>query len=145
LLKDNNNVTLGTILSISNNTVNIMTSTGYTVNVLLDPTSGFNFPINQIYWTGAGCTGTPYLNDGGSTGSKRYYKALCFSGQTGSLYEMSSPNANGVSTSVSFVGASLENPTCGASAGSSGWAITAKTLVSVGLPSSIAYPLTVTP
>jgi hypothetical protein len=149
LLKDNTGTTLGTILGLSfDGAVTIMTSSGYVVNILMDPDGTHKFPINQIYWTVAGCTGTPYFNDGqgGTGGEKRYYKQLVYSGVTSSLYEMSSPNANNVSTSVSFTAATLENPSCGASAGTrSGWALTAKTLTSVGLPSSITYPLSVNP
>jgi hypothetical protein len=146
-LVDANNVTLGTILEFSyDGAVTIITSTGYVINILMDPTSGHNFPISQLYWTGAGCTGTPYLNDGmgGAGGEKRYYKMTAYSGSASQLYSMSSPNANGVSTSVGFVAATIENPACGASAGSrSGWALTAITNATAGLPASVAYPFTV--
>jgi hypothetical protein len=145
-LVDANAATLGVILGFNyDGSVNIMTSTGHFISIYMDPVGGNNFPINQIYWTGAACSGTPYLNDGGSTGDKRYYKQLAYSGQTGSLYEMGSPNANGASTSVAFAAVSIENPGCMASGGASGWPLTAKTNVSVGLPAAIAYPLTVTP
>jgi|GEM_PF-4627353 len=147
-LYDNNAVKLGTVLYFDYGSgVNIITSSGYNVSVLMQPDgSGNDFPINQIYWTGASCTGSPYLNDGGTTGSQQYYKVLCYSGSAQQLYELASPNANHVSTSVAFTSAGvLENPTCmsGYPIAESGWALTADSRATVGLPATIAYPLNI--
>jgi hypothetical protein len=107
--------------------------------------SGNDFPIDQINWTAASCTGTPYLNDGGEPGSVAYYKTLCYSGKTGSLYRLASPDANGSSTSVSVSGGTptIENPTCMTGGTNSGWALTAVSRTTVGLPSTISYPLSI--
>jgi hypothetical protein len=146
-LVDNNSVTLGTILSFGyDGDVEVLTSTGYIVSIYMDPNGTDDFPTSQIYWTGASCSGTPYLNDGqgGTGGIKRYYKLLCYSHSATSLYEMSSPNTNHISTSVGFTSATIENPTCMSSAGSnSGWALTVITNTAAGLPATIAYPLSV--
>jgi len=149
LLIDHNGVTLGKILTMARNTVTIITPNGYITPILLNPTSGTDpFPISQIYWDGTGCTGTPYLNDGTGASSPgglvSYQKTLCHSGQTGLIYELQGPYTNGTATSVSFTAVDLENPTCGANAGTrGGWKIQSITLVNAGLPSTIAYPLTV--
>ena len=144
-LVDNNSVTLGTILAFGwNGSVQVLTSSGYIVNILMEPdSSGNDFPIDQINWTGSSCTGNPYLNDGGETGTKEYYKILCYSGQSGSLYKLASPDTYGLSTSVAVTTPDIENPTCMTGGTNSGWALTSVTLTGVGLPSSIAYPLTV--
>jgi hypothetical protein len=144
-LVDNNSVTLGTVLGFNfNGSVNIITSSGYVMDVLMNPIGTDDFPISQIYWTAAGCSGTAYLNDGGTTGSQKYYKQACYSGSAGSLYALAGPYTNNTATSVSFTAATLENPTCGASAGArSGWLLTALTHATAGLPTTIAYPLTI--
>ncbi len=141
---DNNGVKLGALSFYGWNYVEVITSGGYVVDILLQPVGTQYFPISQIYWTGAGCTGTPYLNDGygGSSPQQRYSKILAFSGSSGSLYTMSSPNSYGMSTSVAFTSATIENPTCMGSSGTAGgWAMTAITKTAAGLPNTIAYPL----
>jgi len=149
-LYDNNNVKLGTVLYFNyGGSVNIITSNGYIVNVLLQPNGTDDFPVDQIYWSGNSCTGNAYLNDGQGgnapfTGSIAYSKILAYSHSGASLYTLSSPDANGVSTSVVFTGTGyLENPTCmnGYPTKESGWALTAITNVNAGLPATIAYPL----
>jgi hypothetical protein len=140
-------VKLGSFVYFNQSSVQIMTSTGDLVNVNFQADGSANdFPIDQIYWTGASCTGTPYLNDGGETGSQQYYKVLCYSGSAHQLYRLASPDANGLSTSVTFTSAGyLENPTCmsGYPIPESGWALTAVSLTTVGLPSTITYPLSI--
>jgi hypothetical protein len=143
-LYDNNNVKLGAITTVGRSTATVITSTGYIVDILFTPDGTNEFPIDQIYWSGANCTGTPFLNDGGTTGSVIYSKMLCYSGKTGSLYSMASPNTNGCSVSVSHpAAATIENPTCMSGGGTSGWSLTAITNVAAGLPATIVYPLTI--
>jgi len=150
-LVDANNVTLGKILYFNYNaSVNIITSNGYIINVYLTPVAGKDFSADQLWWTGTGCTGTPYLNDGtGPTGGLIQYSKICaYSAQAGTLYTLSAPNANGVSTSVAIPGGSksIENTGSGCSAAvqaAAGWALTPLTQTNAGLPATIAYPLSV--
>lgn len=144
-LFDDNNVKLGTIVGINRATVTIITSTGHIVDILFTPNGTHRFPIDQIYWSGANCTGTPFLNDGGVTGSVTYSKTLCYSGKTGLLYSMAAPNVNGCSTSAAQpVASTIENPTCMSSGGSSGWSLIAIVNNStVGLPATIVYPIVI--
>jgi hypothetical protein len=114
---------------------------GYFYQIGVDGT----FPAGQIYWTGPNCTGTPYLNDGwgGSGGQKMLATQLTYSAKTNTLYTLSNPNSSGVSTSVAVTSASIENPTCYASAGTvSGWALTPTSPATVG-SSATGTPLTV--
>lgn len=54
-----------------------------------------------------------------------------------------SVGSNGVSGSVCFTSGSIDNPTCGASSGNnSGWALSTITNAEMGLPATIAAPLT---
>lgn len=142
---DNSNTRLGTLIYFNyDGSIQILTSTGYIVSVFMESTGGHAFPLSQIYWTGASCTGTPYLNDGLSGGQKSYYKILCYSGTGSQLYELASPNANGISTSTTFTAATIENPTCMTNSGvRGGWALTAVSRATVGLPTTITYPLTI--
>lgn len=97
------------------------------------------FPGSQIYWTGAGCTGSAYLNDGwGGTGNqKTWANALVYSAKSNQLYRMANANANGVATSVAATAQSIENPTCMASSGTiSGWLMTPITPATIGIPAS---------
>jgi hypothetical protein len=151
LLVDKNSVTLGRILTIAGETVTILTSTGYIIPVLMTPNGTNAFPISQINWTGAACTGTPDLNDGGGAAETptprpqlRYYKVLCYSGQTGLLYSMTGADANGVSTSQIFANVSIENATCTTGGTGSGFGLASVTLTAAGLPAGgIAYPLSI--
>ena len=117
--------------------VSILTSTGHLVTLQWDGT----FAPAQIYYTVANCTGSAYLNDGGSPGQKIYGKSVAYSGSLNTLMAPTTV-ANGTSTSVSFTSAAIDNPTCGPSAGqNSGWALSAVTHAAVGLPATISAPL----
>jgi hypothetical protein len=144
-LYDNNSTRLGSVLTISRNDVIIVTSTGNQVTVFLQPVGGADFPTAQVYWTGACGSSAPYLNDGSSGGGNMSYsKVTIWSNAANSLYTLSSPNPNGVSTSVTFTSAYFENPTCAPNGlVHSGWALTATTNSAIGLPASIAYPLSI--
>lgn len=143
-LYDDGDRRLGTILSISRNEATIITSTGYIVKVLFTPNGTNHFPIDQIYWSGSNCTGTPFLNDNGLTGSALYAKILCYSGKTGLLYTPVNPNANGCSISTAHSpAATIESPNCMSGGGTSGWSITSITFAAAGLPNTIFYPLTI--
>jgi hypothetical protein len=59
-LYDANDVKLGTITTASRNSATVITSTGYIVEILFNPNGTHRFPIDQIYWSAANCTGTPF-------------------------------------------------------------------------------------
>ena len=139
MLKDKNGVAQGYLMGYDNYFYFTVENSGYLYQVGVDGT----FPAGQIYWTGANCTGTPYLNDGWGGGQKMLAKQLTYSAKTNTLYTLSNPNASGVSTSVSVTSASIENPTCYASAGVvGGWALTPTTPAAVG-SSATGNPLVV--
>ena len=148
-LYDNNGVRLGTIVALPSYTASsgafatIITSNGYIATVLFAPNGSNAFPGNQIYWTGANCSGTPYFNNGGTPNTVRLAKLLIYSASTGNLYSLSNPDANGVSTSVPISSATIENNgVCTTSAGgSNGYALTLISRSTIGLPATIAYPL----
>jgi hypothetical protein len=163
-LKDGSGNSLGTLLNGGYFYFSTYITGGYFLSVGPDGT----FPISQIYWSGSGCTGTPYLNDGtdqytpsggspeGSVGGQTsWYRGIVYSAAANQLYVLSNQNSDGVSTSVSIgVPASIENPTCmvnGPFSGGTyvfgGWRLTAITAASLGLtvsgnPMHVAAPLT---
>jgi len=139
-LVDGNNVTLGRVISSNQFGATVLTSTGYQVTIPFDGV----FQPAQIYYTGASCTGTGYLNDGGSGGGTARIggKWVVFSGSFNSLMEPDTV-ANGTEVNANFTAATLDNPTCGANAGArSGWKLKQITRVAAGLPATIALPIT---
>jgi hypothetical protein len=78
---------LGVLVSIGTNSVTVFKN-GWFVPVDF---SGY-FPVSQIWWTDAACSGTGYLNDGtGSYGGiVAGPKVLVYSGQTNALYSLDS-------------------------------------------------------
>lgn len=140
-LVDGNAVNLGRVVSTTREAATVLTSTGYIVTIPFDGV----FKPAQIYYTGAGCTGTAYLNDGNG-GTPPFEtiggKWVVFSGSQNTLMAPATV-VSGFSTGVSFTAATIDNPTCGASAGlRSGWQLTAISRVTAGLPASIATPIT---
>jgi hypothetical protein len=108
------------------------------------------FPGEQIYWTGSGCTGVPYLNDGSGGGNKRNGKAVFYSKFTNSLYQIDPSTIDpsfGASTSVAIASQSIENPDCQTSVGNvTGWRLTSVTPGAIGINASgtplvVAAPL----
>jgi hypothetical protein len=145
-LVDNNGTNLGQVLDIGAAGVSVITSTGYFVYILFEEIGGHAFSGSQIYWDGASCTGNAYLNAGGtgSIGEKRYSKLITYSSSSGLLYTLANPSPNGLSTAVGFTSATIENPSCMTSAGArGGWLLTPITRAALGLPATIAYPLTI--
>jgi hypothetical protein len=59
IVNDANGNPVGSLLGLSGEYLSLK-SGKYFFSVGFDGT----FPISQIWWTGANCTGTPYLNDG---------------------------------------------------------------------------------
>ena len=132
---------IGTLLEITNRSVTVINTGGYVFSIF---TNG-NIVPTQIYFSGAGCTGTPYLNDGSSVGGRlRYYKILAYSTDTNSLYTMSNPNSTNDSTSAlrtlgSFRNTDLNSTTgagatCDVQGNDFAWALTTVTPAAAGIP-----------
>jgi hypothetical protein len=139
-LYDGNNVKLGTVISSGSSSASVLTSTGYQIDI---PFTGAFYPA-QIYYTGASCTGTAYLNDGnGGTGP---FGAIAdkWAVYSASQHTLMAPAtvANGVSTGEAFTASTIDNPDCGSDTGTrSGWKLVAITRATAGLPNTIATPL----
>jgi hypothetical protein len=153
IVNDANGIPVGSLLGLGYGEYLNLKSGQYFFSIGFDG----SFPISQIWWTGANCTGTPYLNDGqggqigqsGITASPSYAYDLVYSGVANSLYVLSGANANSISMSENIPGGSLsiENPTCMSSPGdASGWPMTSISASTVGFtasgtPLAVAAPL----
>jgi hypothetical protein len=138
--KDNNGVTLGKVLYSDQWGLTVLTSANYIVGLNWDGT----YPIAQVWYTGASCTGTAILNSGSTDPFSIYGKTLVYVGSLGSLATPTSVNSNGVSVSTASTAVqSIDNPDCQSANGNfgNGWALTAVTAASAGLPTTIAAPL----
>jgi hypothetical protein len=136
---DGNSVTLGRVLSASRESLTVITSTGHTV------TLGWNgaIPIGQIWYSGAGCTGTAYLNSGGATPRVSHARWVVYSRAFNTLMRPALV-AGGVSTSTGgFPVQSIDNPDCGTATTGNGWQLEAITNATAGLPATIAGPITI--
>jgi hypothetical protein len=137
---DGNNVVLGRMLSGSSGGLTVLTSTGYIVDLAWD----LSVYPSQIYYTATcGAGGLAYLNDGGNTGSTMWGKTVVWSGSWNSyMVPMTVSATTGMSTSVSFTSAALDNPDCGGSSGTrSGWQLVKITNAALGLPTTLKTPL----
>jgi len=129
---------LGRLLTWSRNAVTFKTSTNHVVTMNMDG----SFPTAQIYYTGAGCTGTAYLNSGGTANSEIYGRVASWSGSLNSFVVPTTVGADGVSVSVAFTAATIDNPACGANAGArDGWLLQTVTRAAIGLPATITTPI----
>jgi hypothetical protein len=116
-------------------TATVFTSTGY---VLAIPFNGVFFP-SQILWTGASCSGLPYLTS--SIGRTMSGTRLVYSQAADTLMAPAN-SAPGYATAVAFSAATMENPSCQANAGPGGGVLlTPITHAAAGLPNTIALPL----
>jgi hypothetical protein len=146
-VKDHSGATLGNLLGGGFGTGFSLYSTGgYFWGVNADGT----FSPSQMWWTGSNCTGTLVLNDGTdgvgtSGGQQAWYRGVAYSAVTNQLYVLSSPNANGISTSGSIVALSIENPTCMNQSALTvgGWILTAISPSLIGAGNASGNPLKV--
>ena len=93
----------------------------------------------QIYYTGAGCSGSAYLNSGWSLAGPSWDRVVVYSGSLGSLMTITNGDANGLSPNTSFTSSTIDNPTCMSSAGTNhGYSLATASATSVGLP---AFPV----
>ncbi len=124
---DGNNVLLGNLLTFSRSSITLVTSAGYLLIVGWDGTVAGA----QIYYSGAGCTGSALLN-GTGTITRR---TLVYSNSLGS-FMLPTPVVNGLVTQTTMTSTQLDNPTCGTvpSNAYTGWSLTATTPAAVGLP-----------
>jgi hypothetical protein len=123
------------VISASGSGVGILTSTGHVVFLNWDGT----ISPGQIYYTGAGCTGTAYLNSGWSQAGPYWRGEVVYSGSFDALMVPTDLDANGQSPNVSFTSATIDNPACGSSSGARhGYRLTTTTPAAVGLP---GYPV----
>ncbi len=98
VLRDGNGNALGNIIGTASNRYFIVQKGIYIFAV-----NGAGFfqtapASTQIYWTGASCTGTPYLNSGSSTAGPRWSGNVAYSSSANQLYTLASPDGNGEST-----------------------------------------------
>jgi hypothetical protein len=143
-LRDANGTKLGTVLSLPSygSAVEVYTSTGHVVSLGWDGTMA----PDQIYYTGASCAGTAYLNSGWEFAPPIWGRGVFYSGSQATLMTLANPDANGLVPNVGFTAATIDNPTCGPSAGTRhGYLLAPTTPASVGLPSyPVAAPLAIT-
>jgi hypothetical protein len=150
-LVDGNGVTLGTIINSERDSVTLLTSTGYLGFINWNAT----FNSAQLYYTSysAGtCWGSAYLNSGTSSTQRYIYaKHFVYAGSLGSFAVPTAASilSDGTSASVkpSLSGFSIQgidNPACGVSSSDQYmWPLTTITRTALGLPASIATPLTI--
>ena len=140
VLVDNNSAEIGKVLYADGYGATVLTTTGHTVSLNWDGT----ISPGQIYYTGAGCTGTAYLNSGWSGAGPLYGSQVVYSGSFGSLMVPTNLDANGLTPNASFTSSSIDNPTCGSSSGTrNGYLLVSTSAAGVGLPSYPAVaPLT---
>jgi len=98
IVKDANGNELGTLISPPNGSVSLtIYKSGYAINVNIDGT----FTPQQIFWSnGAGCSGTPYLNDGGSGGIPTYSQTVIWSAADNAFLVTSGTATKAIVTSV---------------------------------------------
>lgn len=131
---DANSVLLGRAIAADDEGVTLFTSTGHLATLRWDG----SFETSPVFFTTAGCTGTAYLNSRATASRRIFAKRVVFSKYTASIYV---PNAT---TSASVAGASSDSDGLCRTTGTAahGWALTATTRATVGLPATISGPLT---
>jgi hypothetical protein len=129
---------LGTLLGIDtgfSQGVTFVTATGHVMTVQWDGT----IRGGQIYYSGANCTGTAWLNAGFVGAPAIYGKRVVFSRAFNSLMVPANVNAGtGAAPSEGFNAATIDNPNCGPGGNNGGWRIRRANAGEVGLP---GYPL----
>ena len=139
-MKSSTGQIVGNLLTINGRTLTVANSAGYVFNIYLEG----NFVPGQMYFTSAGCAGTPNLN-GLAVGGRRYYKQLGFSTDRNKIYTLSNPNTNNVATAASIAFTSMRNTdgtqtngastACDATPGNQPvWSLTEITPAAAGIP-----------
>ena len=142
-LVDGNNVTLGRVLTSNREGATVLTSTGHQVFISYD---GIFYPA-QLYYTGTNGTGIAYLNDGGggtiTEVEKINGKWVVYSGSFASFMEPDTV-VDGTEANTTFTAQSIDNPTNSnfTAATRSGWKLKTTTRAAIGIPATIALPIT---
>jgi len=130
---------LGRFITVSGSGVTIFTPTGYLVLIKWDG----SVASGQMYYTGASCTGTAYMNVSSGYGKQVYY-SYSFS----SLmvpYASDSYGASAVSASGTINAPTLDNPTCGSSGvttvGQATVRLKTATVSDIGFAAGTIYPV----
>ncbi|HET9959014.1 MAG TPA: hypothetical protein VFQ61_31200 [Polyangiaceae bacterium] len=151
ILTDANGAALGRVVSATNRSLSIVTSKGYLTTLSW---AGV-FPAAQIYYTSyaAGvCGGSAYLNAASSSSIQYMYgKNLVWSAAFSSFMTVPASHLMQDGTAISVQPASSgftiqgwENPTCAAQTSNNYmWPLVTISRSAVGLPASIAPPLTI--
>jgi hypothetical protein len=136
---DSGGNTLGRLIFADRLTVRMLTSSGHLLELRWDG----SHPVGQIWYSGAACTGTAYLNANASAPTRIFGKLLVYSGSFTSLMTPQTIS-NGVSESANVPVASIDNPTCQGIGGTAyAWQLTTITTGAAGLPASIVGPLVI--
>ena len=143
VLKDANGFSVGTVDSMTRNAVTVITSKGYLLTVRWNG----SIANAQAYYSGAGCTGTAYLNSGGSGLNPLYAKTLVYLGTPGTLAVPATLDGTGSAENLPLTSAAIDNPSCGPSVGTrNGWELKPASASDVGLPggttNQLVAPLT---
>jgi len=139
LLRDANGIVLGELVAIQSQgaVYTIVTSTDYVIDINFDGT----FPQQAFLYSAVNCGGTAYLQSGTVT-SELLGNTVVYSSSRGSLMIPAGPLTNGAEASVPVNWSSVGDP-CqnNASTGFFGWPLVETTAANVGLPATIAAPL----
>ena len=109
VLSDGAGNRIGVIDSVTRSSVVVFTDAGYLLTVRWDG----SIPTAQAYYTGAGCTGTAYLNAGGSGQNPLYAKTLVYLDSAGTLAVPAALDTTGSAPEfTSFTAATIDNPSC---------------------------------
>jgi hypothetical protein len=144
-LRDGNGVTLGRVLNATETQVFVLTSAGYQVTLAW---TGALVKYTQLYYSGT-CASpgtTTWLNSGNSQVRSISGRQVVYSTLRGTLMAPKTVGADGTSTSGAMAGQSGESPstnvcTDSATPNNTGFEMQAITRAAVGLPSTIATPL----
>ena len=140
-VRDAGGAKLGTLVSLTGNGATVITPAGYLVTL----TWLGAIATSQIYWSDTNCTGTPYINAGGSPPRATWGKQVYYSAVAGKIYVAAGADGNGQSWATSITGLdALENPACGNNAYSATgvYPVEEKTRADIGLPGTIVLPMT---
>ncbi|NVB82905.1 MAG: collagen-like protein [Kofleriaceae bacterium] len=154
VLKDANNVTLGTVISIGQPVGGSGYTPAHTAYVVLKTSTGHIVPLGfdglvvfgQMYWNGGGCdAGQGIMNSGSSTAVRKNFCKLVMRSTNGTLWTTGATgcDANGLVDSVQIGPTHIESTgVCNTTTSNNyGWRVTAVTNTDVGLPATIALPL----
>lgn len=133
-VKDGANALLGYITEGDQTTMTLLTTTGWFASIRIDGTDA----VTTIYYSAAGCTGTPYYQVNSPV---MYGKTLLYDGT--SYFKPASVNANNIASAANQSYASQRNSSgCTAISNTQNtFTLTSATRTESGLPASITLPI----